>query len=619
MKTLGSKVLKLEFEYRIFVSLGIVLLTCFLSFKYLPDQQAIIQLLFSSPGSSPEQTLKTYFMFLALFMIPLSLLRMWAGSLLSSDRVMSFKIVDDLFISRGPYLLSRNPIYLSDIAAITGCSLCLPLTGILMPVLFYLHYHRLINYEQKYLSKNFTDSYKKYLSDVPKLIPSPKSIKSFITSGKDFFINYDGFRNNSLYVLFIPGFIAAAVSGSFVTAIIIGFPGVIYWAVVHTKIGAFRNREKSVHSGSKVFKGVLYAQCWEDPSIDRAAFKITHDDVVFSITSGGCNVLTFLLDNPKEVIALDINSHQNYLLELKMAAIKILDYNDFLAFMGVTHCFSRKSIYKRLRPELTSEALAFWDSNGPLIKKGLIHCGRYESYMRLLRRGLNLIIGKRTIRKFFDTFGQEALESLYFKKWNNLRWKFFTRVLLSRRTMSYLFDKNFFKYVPDTFSFGEHFALKTRIALTRIPLRSNYFLSYILLGNYYDLNNLPSYMRRENYEIIRSRLKRIKIVNATCESFFAGREDDSINKFNFTNIFEWMSRSDFSELLNQTFRVSADKGIITYRNLLVLRESPADFNKKIRSNRLLSEELHRRDRAFIYNKYVVEEIVKREEKCRIEA
>ena len=72
--------------------------------------------------------------------------------------------------------------------------------------------------------------------------------------------------------------------------------------------------KQSTKKNKKVFQDVLYAQCWEDPQIDREAFNITSDDIVFSITSGGCNVLTFLIDNPKKIIALDLNPYQNYLL-----------------------------------------------------------------------------------------------------------------------------------------------------------------------------------------------------------------------------------------------------------------------------------------------------------------
>ena len=114
-------------------------------------------------------------------------------------------------------------------------------------------------------------------------------------------------------------------------------PGVIDWAIVHTEIGV----EKKSKKKDKVFDGILYAQCWEDPQIDRTAFKINSEDIVFTITSGGCNALTFLLDNPKKIISLDLNPHQNYLLELKIAAMKRLSYDEVLQLFGIRNSRSR--------------------------------------------------------------------------------------------------------------------------------------------------------------------------------------------------------------------------------------------------------------------------------------
>ena len=34
---------------------------------------------------------------------------------------------------------------------------------------------------------------------------------------------------------------------------------------------------------NKVFDRLIYAQCWEDPEIDRKAFRIGPDDTIFSI------------------------------------------------------------------------------------------------------------------------------------------------------------------------------------------------------------------------------------------------------------------------------------------------------------------------------------------------
>ena len=259
----------------------------------------------------------------------------------------------------------------------------------------------------------------------------------------------------------------------------------------------------------KVFDDVLYAQCWEDPALDRLAFRIGPDDTVFSITSGGCNVLTFLIDNPRRIIALDINPYQNYLLELKIAAFGGLAYEELLEFVGVRDTERRLELYAHIRSSLNPSARTYWDSQVSKIDHGIIHCGRYEQYMGLLRTWLTRTMGRPLIEKFFATDENRAREELFSTEWDSISWRLLTRVLLSRNTMSLLFDKAFFRYLDSSFSFGKHFAQLAERALTQLPMKENYFLSYILLGRYYSEEHLPPYLRPEHYETIRERLHRI--------------------------------------------------------------------------------------------------------------
>jgi len=369
-------------------------------------------------------------------------------------------------------------------------------------------------------------------------------------------------------------------------------------------------------SQKKVFQDILYAQCWEDPQIDRAAFGINSDDVIFSITSGGCNVLTFLIDNPKKIIALDLNPFQNYMLELKMVAFKSLNYNELLEFFGIHSSSCRQEMYEKMRHNLSPGCREYWDNQPGKIQKGILHCGHYEGYIHLLRKWLYRLIDKSLIEKFFAATCESEKADLYSKKWNNWRWRVLTRVLLSRTIMTLLFDKAFFVQLENSFSFGEHFRHIVKRALVELPLKENYFMSYILLGRYYSDQHLPVYLQRENFEKIRSRLDRIELVSESCEAYFAKLPDNSISKFNFTNIFEWMSPDAFESLLEETIRVAKDGAIITYRNLLVPRSRPERLAKWINAQNEFSKQLHKQDLSFIYKAYIVEQIRKEELKCR---
>jgi S-adenosylmethionine-diacylglycerol 3-amino-3-carboxypropyl transferase len=620
MKTMAASIHRVEFEGRIFISLSIVLIVCLISFLGFPGVPGNMILAGHLVGLSPELSVRTGFFLVALIMIIATLLRMWAGTVLSSERVMSFRVRKDVLTSTGPYKVSRNPIYLADLIAFCGFALCLSPIGLAMPVLLYLHYTQLITYEEKNLAQQFGDMFRAYKENTPWLIPDFQSILKFIPAIKSFCINHDGFRHNAPYLLFIPGFVLSAITGNLVYAMIIGLPAVFDWAVIHTLIGlkplseATKADKPAPQAAklkkSKVFSDIIYAQCWEDPEIDRSAFHIGPDDVVFSITSGGCNVLAFLADNPKKVIALDLSPYQNYLLDLKMAAFREFDYEELLEFLGLLPSDRRFKLYSRLKFHMKPESIQYWDDQDDKILMGILHSGRYEKYMLMLKKWLNMIVGKSLAEQLFACKTDQERQLLYDDKWNNLRWRCFTRIFLSRTMMTALFTGKFFDQLDESFSFGDHFRSNIKRAITILPLKENYFLAYVLLGKFYDLLNIPVYLRKENFEKVKSRIGRIEIVTGSCKDFFHGIPDDSISKFNFSNIFEWMEPASFENLLKETVRVARDGSILTYRNLLVKRSRPESLARWIKPQKELSEKLHVADRSFIYRAYIVERITK---------
>ncbi len=610
---------KAEFEWRIFISLGIVAVTVIAAVTLFPGHRTLFEHIAAGAGIPADGAAGTGYIAAAVLMLLLSLLRISAGSMLTPGRVMSFRIKTDALMTEGPYRLCRNPIYLADFGAMCTFALFFPPIGLLMPALFLVHYGQIIRYEEVSLASQFGLSYREFQSGTPRLLPSPRSFLQLPHAMCESRVTATGVRHNALYLLFIPGFLVAALTDSFLTAVLIGLPGVIDWAIVHTVIGRERKERKfggrqaedSPRRGRKerksedgVFSSVLYAQCWEDPRIDRAAFVTCDRKRVFTITSGGDNALAFLLDNPVSVTALDFNRHQNDLLELKIAAMRELHHPDLLAFCGVIPCSSRLEMYDRMRKWLSPEAAAFWDDHRLDIHRGIIHAGRFESYMRLIRRGLYLCVGRRHLRALFTAETRDARAAIV-RRLDTLRWRFVTRVLLSRRTMSLLFSSAFFRFLEEDFSFGRYFGDLAHRAFVDLPVGESSFLAYILLGNY-RLEALPLWLRPEHYETIRARLGRIRTVTGRCEEYFATLEDGSIDRFNFSNIFEWMPPEACRELLEEAVRVGSDGAVLTYRNLLVPRSRPEELASVIDSNLEVSALLRARDLSFIYRSFVVE-------------
>src|SRR3954468_20214984 len=84
---------------------------------------------------------------------------------------------------------------------------------------------------------------------------------------------------------------------------------------------------------SFAFRGLVYAQIWEDPDVDMEALQITPDSHVVTIASGGCNVLSYLTADPRAITAVDLNTAHIALNKLKLVAARHLPgYDAFHRF-----------------------------------------------------------------------------------------------------------------------------------------------------------------------------------------------------------------------------------------------------------------------------------------------
>ena len=132
------------------------------------------------------------------------------------------------------------------------------------------------------------------------------------------------------------------------------------------------------------FKHIIkYSQCWEDTDVLVSALNLEDDDVVLSITSGGDNSLALSSFSSKRLISIDVNIHQNYLLELKLLSIKELEYDEVIKFFGILYSNERIKYYNSIKEKLSNGSLNFWNNNLHLIKKGIIHIGKFENYFRI--------------------------------------------------------------------------------------------------------------------------------------------------------------------------------------------------------------------------------------------
>lgn len=100
---------------------------------------------------------------------------------------------------------------------------------------------------------------------------------------------------------------------------------------------------------------------WEQSLRDKALLKIGPNDAVLALTSGGDNILSYTLERPVQIHAVDKNPTQNHALELKIAAYAELEYDHFTSLFETIEAASfNKTLISNLSAHLSSRALQFW-------------------------------------------------------------------------------------------------------------------------------------------------------------------------------------------------------------------------------------------------------------------
>ena len=146
---------------------------------------------------------------------------------------------------------------------------------------------------------------------------------------------------------------------------------------------------------------IIYNISWEDPRVERELLDLGPKDVVLTISSAGCNVLDYLIEGPKAIVACDFNSAQLACLELKLAGIVHGSYEDFWQMWAESCDDTFQRVYHGpggLREKIlasrsaTCEAtVEFWDANQSIFKDNVMFAGSSGLAAKLLQPGFRFV------------------------------------------------------------------------------------------------------------------------------------------------------------------------------------------------------------------------------------
>src|SRR2546423_14793657 len=66
------------------------------------------------------------------------------------------------------------------------------------------------------------------------------------------------------------------------------------------------------------FRRLVYTQIWEDPEADLSALQLPLGSTIVTISSGGCNALSYLKARPAQIYAVDLNEAHLSLLKSRL-------------------------------------------------------------------------------------------------------------------------------------------------------------------------------------------------------------------------------------------------------------------------------------------------------------
>jgi S-adenosylmethionine-diacylglycerol 3-amino-3-carboxypropyl transferase len=354
------------------------------------------------------------------------------------------------------------------------------------------------------------------------------------------------------------------------------------------------------------FSAIRYAQVWEDADILLEGLAIRPGDVCLSIASAGDNALALLTRDPSRVVALDLSPAQLACLELRVAAYRQLAHPELLELVGSRPSERRAALYTRCRPDLSEPVRAFWDRQPDTVAAGIGSAGKFERYFALFRnRVLPLVHSRRRVRDLLTPRDRVDRVRFYDTVWDTWRWHLMFRMFFSRTVMGRLGrDPEFFRYVET--DVATRILSRTRHALTELDPTDNPYVHWILTGTHGTA--LPVALRAEHFDTIRRNLDRLEWHCRSLEEFLANTAPGSIDRYNLSDVFEYMSIENYHRLLEAMVRAARRGSRLAYWNMLAPRRRPDHLASRLQPLTDLAARLHEQDRAFFYSAFIVEEV-----------
>ena len=363
------------------------------------------------------------------------------------------------------------------------------------------------------------------------------------------------------------------------------------------------------------FKGLVYAQIWEDPVVDMEALAIEPGDRIATIASGGCNVFSYLVADPAEIVAVDLNTAHVALNNLKRVAIQRLPDHDSLRrfFADADDNLNIADYHAFVAPHLDETSRRYWEGRD-LAGRRRISGFAHGLYKRGLLGGFiglaHLVARMHRIdpRQFLEAKTVAEQRAIFEAKFAPFFDRKFIRWITDQR--SSLFGLGIPPAQYDALAGGRPMADVLRGRLEKLacdfPLGENYF-AWQAFGRGYGKGAavpLPPYLLASNYRAVKERAGRVTILHANMTDMLAAADTASFDRYVFLDAQDWMSDAQLTALWREVTRTARAGARVLFRTAaepsLLPGRLPAELSGRWDYRRDASLDYTRRDRSAIY-------------------
>src|ERR1700761_1716816 len=321
-----------------------------------------------------------------------------------------------------------------------------------------------------------------------------------------------------------------------------------------------------------MFKGFVYNQIWEDPAVDLAALALERHHRLITIASGGCNVLNYLAADPARIIAIDLNPNHIALTRLKIAALRELPtYDDFFRFFGEADDKANREMFDDiLSDRLDHDTREHWEKRAPLrgrrinmFSNNLYRYGLMGRFIGILH-AIAKLNGKRLeeiVEAKTPAEQRAAFDRIITPMLDNKAIRMLSRSPVSLYALGIppaQYDELVASSNGDAIS-----VLRQRIEKLAcdFPVGDNYF-AWQAFSRGYDTEAreaVPPYLRRDVYDMIRTRTYRVEVHHASMIDFLKAQPPQSLHRFVLLDAQDWMTPAVNTALWEQIDRVADNR------------------------------------------------------------